>query len=251
MRKSLKIACFFLLFPLGGVFASSCDSLIFETDNLKMFFCEKKQDYLWLDKKTNETVKHLKFVHQLGGEFQVLDRENQLFYIDENGKRSEESIYRNVDFGSWALVVLSVVTTDSTFEVHKGQITNDLANQALTRIETISKADADSVSFLNGQMEFQFKRNFEYTNFFIDDARVLILMKNGQYFTAHHPDLKYDAIEYSPEKGLLLTQKGALFGILDVVEPKYTDISKPDFFLTKVTLPNGERKYIDTEGREY
>lgn len=252
MRKSLKIACFFLLLPLGGVFASSCDSLIYETDNLKMFFCEKKQDYLWLDKKTNETVKHLKFVERLGREFQVLDSENQLFYIDENGKRSEESHFRLFVCGTVPHYIVSVVETDSTFEVYEDETFYDSGNKIPVALQTtINKTDADSVYLMNGRMEFSFTSNFGYMSFSRIDPRSLILVKDGQFFTHEHPDLKYDAIEYSPEKVLLLTRKGALFGILDVVEPKYTDISKPDFFLTKVTLPNGEVKYIDTEGKEY
>lgn len=254
MIKQLKafLICFFLILSTSKLFASSCDSIVYESENVQLLFCKEGKDYTWIDKNSNKKLKHLKFARKLGHEFQILDRENNLFYIDENGKRSDESEFRRFVCGTVPHFILKVATTDSTFEVYEDETRYDSGNrvpEALQRV--IAKEEADSVFFINGLKEFAFTSNFGYMSFLQVDPWMVLLSKDGQVFALDNPEETYDAIAYSFDKQLLLTQKDGLYGILDLVEPKYAEISGFEFYLAKVQLPNGEVTYIDVEGREY
>lgn len=252
MYRTLVIASFLVLLPVGELLASSYDSLVYETTNLKILSSKIEKDYCWLNKNTGETVKHLKFVQELGNEFQILDSENQVFYIDASGNRSDTTTYRRWVCGTVPHYTVSVVETDSTFEVYEDETFYDHKNQTPAALQTtISKKDADSVLLINGRREFNFDSNFDYVRFVNSDPRTVILVKDRQFFTSTDREKKYDTFIYWRSGGLLLTRRGALYGILDVVSPKYAEISPFEYYLAQVKLPNGEVRYIDTEGNEY
>ncbi len=252
MHYSLKIACFFLLLPSGVLFASPCDSVVYESDSIQLFFCEQNSEYKLVNKKTHQTTKNLKFARRLGQEFQILDSEDQLFYIDEKGNRSEKSNFRMFVCGTVPHYSLTIVSTDSTYEIYEDETFYDYNNEEPKVLQNvIAKNYADSVSFINGGHVFNFTSNFGYMFFSRLDPRTVILIKEGRYFTLENPEVKYDKIEYGPGFQFLLTQKDGRYGILDLVAPKYAEISAFECYLAKVRLPNGKVKYIDTEGREY
>lgn len=77
---------------------------------------------------------------------------------------------------------------------------------------------------------------------------ILILVKDGKYFSEETPHLKYDSIDFGQSRK---TKRNNLYGLLGIIEPKYKRIEDFNHFLAKAETVKGEVVYIDIDGNEY
>lgn len=76
-------------------------------------------------------------------------------------------------------------------------------------------------------------------------------MKDGKYFLPGRPDLVYDSIDFNAYYHSLITQRDGLYGVLGVVEPRYTELTSFEYYLAVAVRPDGQKVYLDIAGREY
>ena len=246
MRKILTVTI--ITFFLSNAFAHSLDTVIYKNENV---IIEKNTNTGLLTLTANKTYENLKFAKLVYQYIQVLDADNHLFYV---GKDGEE--YKKVDdfigvCGTVPHYTLTVQKTATHLIVYEDEIGYDSGNQIPpTKVDSVSLLEADSIVFINGKSGFKFDDNFD-VGIVLTDPRDIILMKDGKYFTRDSPELKYDNIIFSNYYHSLITQVGNLYGVLGVVEPKYQQIAKFEYYLAKAITQSGKEVYIDIEGNEY
>ncbi len=241
----------FLIILFILTFTSNCftqvkDSIIYKLEKISLTKEIKTNKFTVI---ANETYKDLKFVNHIGKFIQVLDKDNQVFYVSLDGTRAENVKDYFFTCGNVQNLILSVRDKKSYFEVFEVLEEESSKSQARKIIE-ISKEDADSVYFINGQTLFKFNSNFN-NNSVIINPKTIILFKNGKYFSQENPKLKFDSIDFSNYQHSLKTKKNNLYGILGIVKPKYKNIEKFKYYLAEAKKRRGKSIYIDIYGNEY
>lgn len=255
MKKELLIILIGLLtFNLllsSNVLAQSADSVIYESENMLLVKNLEKSRYKLTNKKTKDNYDDLKFVKRIFRYFQILDSNNQVFYIGEDWEKKEEVIDFIGVCGTVPHYTLTVQLNETYFEIIEDETFYDYTNEIPAEIKRkIDQDEADSVLFINGNSSFKFTSNFD-VGFGTTDPRMLILIKDGKYFTIDNPKLKYDSIDFTNYRHSLKTMKDHLYGLLGIVEPKYKRIEEFNYYLAEAETENGELVFIDTEGNEY
>jgi len=248
MRIIQTVFCALLLLWADNSLAMKEDSVIFESDNVLVTFNPGSKEY---KVEANETYEHLKFARPIYRSIQVLDKKNNVFFIDEQGnKQAEFSDYIGV-CGTVPHYHLTTKETDSEIEVYENETFYDYEDKIPAEIvATVNASDVDSVVFINGQSEFFFTSNFTVGISKID-PRTILLAKGGKYATLNNPNNYYDDIDFSEYYKYLLTKRDKLWGILGVIEPKYKHIDRFNYYLAKAKKENGKVIYIDMDGNEY
>ncbi len=221
-------------------------------------------------KKSGKRFDSLKFAGLIGYEYyQILDKNNNLFYlkpstIDSNGVYNDDDWDKKTkvddDFGrevcgSVNFYTLSVQENIFYYKIIKeiDTISVDFSDSFFKKrtIKKISKNKADSVLLFNGKKELHYSDNSWIGVVGNIEPEIIILVKDGKYFTEDNPTLKYDSIDFTNGWSYLKTKKGNLYGLLRITEPKYTKIDQFECYLAKAELPNGKEVIIDLEGNEY
>lgn len=243
----IYITIIFLLF-LDNCFAQSIDSLVYKSENITLSKYIKTGKYKLV---ANETYDQLSFAKRINSYFQILDENNQIFYIGEDGdKKGEVEDYMGY-CGTVPHFTFSIKNTGTHFEIYEDETFYDSKDQIpahKTRI--INTQNADSVLFINGKTQFNFTANFGL-GITTTNTGMLILAKNGKFFLKDSPELKFDSIDFTNYHHSLKTKSNDLYGILGVVEPKYKRIEDFIYYLAEAETVNGETVYIDIEGNEY
>lgn len=200
---------------------------------------------------TQKRYERLKFVRPIYPQLQILDADNRLFYLDTDGDLREQLIARLGYCGSVGHFTLSVQRTTDSITVFEDETFYDSQNQIPPEQQlSISLDEADSVVFINGRTTFNFTENFGI-DIHISDPRMVILVKNGQFFLQDQPELRFDAIDFSHYRHSLKTKKDNRYGILGIVAPKYKHIDRFEHYLAKAQKEDSNIVYIDLEGNEY
>lgn len=248
------IALIFILCANAAFSGQATDSLMYKSSHVELTYNTQKKEYCLKQTNGDLKLKHLQFVKKLYSEhFQVLDKNNRMFYVDRNLIVLEniEELRRGF-CGTVPHYQMSVVTTDSVFEVYQDETFYDHGNEIPKElIYSISRTDADSVYFLNGRQEYMYTANFGIGFMIKSNPTALILEKNGKFGSSEAPSKMYDSIVYDYKNGCFKTETDGLYGILGLVEPQYTEIGDFEWHLAKVTLPNGKTAYIDSDGKVY
>lgn len=246
MKKALPYLI--LLFISTSLYGISKDSLIYESDSLRI------SQNLWTSKytiKAKETYEDLLFVKRINNCFQVLDAYGKVFYINNKGSLEEE--VQDVFWVCGTVPHFDLIIKDSAdyFQVFEDETFYDSGNKIpAQKIFQISKAEVDSLVLLNGRQSFQFTSNFSIP-ISISDPRIILVAKDGQFFSAANPQEKFDNIDYSQFWHYLITQKGSYYGILGSAPAKYLQIEKFNYYLAKAQDAKGRVLYLDLEGNEY
>lgn len=233
------------------MFAQSKDSVLYDYQNIRLTKNLENNRYKLTNKKSKEKFENLKFVRRIAHYFQVLDENNKMFYIGEDWKKEQEVH----DFfglcGSVPTYTLTVNSKGTYFEVLEDETFYDQNNEIPAEvISKINKNDADVIVFVNGKNNFTVTGNFS-EGIVTTHPRMLILIKDGKYFTQENPNLKFDAIDFSNYGHSLKTKKNNLYGLLGIIEPKYKRIEKFKYYLAIAETQDEKIVYIDTEGNEY
>ncbi|MBO0321665.1 hypothetical protein J0X14_05110 [Muricauda sp. CAU 1633] len=206
-------------------------------------------------KENGKRFENLNFARIIVHYFQILDNENNMFYLDQDLNVLDD-ITETIDgCGIYSRYRRSVEPTRKKFvikELEEFHTAHPEVTTTTSTLEEIPKSMADKVYFINGE-----------DNLYIEDSfcsavngvspKMLILEKKGKYFTLENPNTTYDSISFVNYCRPLKTKINDLYGLLGhtCVQPKYKHISDFDFFLAKAELPNNETVYIDIDGNEY
>lgn len=248
MRTFQSLLFLLLLVATNNCFASNKDSLIYKSEHVLVTFNLRSKEYTV---EANETYKHLKFVQPISRTIQVLDKKNNVFFIDEDGNKQLEVEDYFMVCGTVPHYQLSVQKNTDAFEIYEDETFYDHGNKIPAEItKSIDISVADSVVFINGKSTFFFTSNFSVGIGNVN-PRTVFFIKDGKYATSENPDIHYDQIDFSNHHRYLLTQRDGLWGILEVVEPKYLKIEKFNYYLAQATKENGKVIYIDINGNEY
>jgi hypothetical protein len=204
------------------------------------------------DEKGKRKISNLKFVKRIAQYYQVLDKNNKIFYINDAFERKDsvEDFHRIC--GTVPHYKLRIKENDSFFLIYSDETFYDYGNLVKEEIATkISKTLADKVLFINGIDSFDYTSNFTYLNPIID-PNTLVFVKNGKYYFSAKPKAGYDSIcfnaSYYPS---LKTVKNGFYGYYNICPANYKWIGPFKYHLARVQLKNGKYGYIDDEGKLY
>ncbi len=229
--------------------SQSNDSIVYQRNDFKI--TKNRADQTFTIQNGTTQLDHLKFVKRVARYFQVLDQYNTVYFINEDW--DIKKIVEDYEFlcGTVPHYFLYTEVEGDHFIVFEDETFYDYGNQIPAKpIHKIPKNEADEVLFINGKNTFRFDENFG-TTIGNTNPKMIIIKKDNQYFTLDDPSLIYDHIDFTNHWHSLMTQKEGLYGILGSIKPQYKTISKFNYHLAKVTLVNGDKKFIDLEGNEY
>ena len=248
--KTLLLGLFLCVLS-NPMFAQSKDSVLYDYQGIRLTKNLENNRFKLTNNKNKEKFENLKFVRRIAHYFQVLDENNKMFYIGEDWKK-EQKVH---DFfglcGTVPNYTLIVKPKGAYFEVLEDETFYDQNNEIPAKVTSkINKNDADVIVFINGKNNFNFTGNFN-EGIVTTNPRMIILIKDGKYFTKDNPGLKYDAMDFSNYSHSIKTMKNKLYGLLGILEPKYKRIEKFNYYLAIAETRDGKIVYIDIDGNEY
>lgn len=227
------------------------DSLFYESSKMKIVTNIESDVFEIVNMGSGEKIKNLKFVKQIARTFQILDKDNNIYYINDDFEKMDSV---NDFYGLCGTVPhysMTIEEVDNKYVVMSDETFYDMGNEIPAEAQlSIEKSKAEKVVFINGENEFMYTSNFGI-GVCSTDPNWLFLVKNEQFTSHHNPSLVYDFIDFNNYYHTLVTKKDGLYGVFGIVEPKYAEIQTFDYFLAKAILPNGREVVIDLEAREY
>jgi hypothetical protein len=240
MKTLHLLILLFIIFPVLG------------QNDSKIVVKKTSKTFCILDEKGKRKISNLKFVKRISQYYQVLDKNNKIFYINDAFERKDSvEDFRGV-CGTVPHYTLRIKETDSFFLIYSDETFYDYGNLIPEEILTkIPKTQADKVLFINGLDSFKYTSNFTYLNPIIDPT-TLILVKSNKYSFNNKPKEFYDSIcfddWYFPS---LKTVKNGYYGYYNICPAQYKWIGRYRYHLAKVQLKSGKYGYIDDEGKLY
>lgn len=233
----------FLLLIIGPIFGQSESRIVVKKTG---------KTYCIQDEKGKRKISNLKFVKRIAQYYQVLDKNNKIFYINDAFERKDsvEDFHRIC--GTVPHYKLQIKENDSFFLICSDETFYDYGNLVKEEIVTkISKTLADKVLFINGLDSFDYTSNFTYLNPIIDPT-TLILFKNNKYSFNSKPKEIYDSIAFNAHYfPSLKTVKNGYYGYFNICQANYKWIGPFKYHLARVQLKNGKYGYIDDSGKLY
>jgi len=249
IKKSIVLALIMLQL---SAFSQTGETLVYSLEKMKVFKNEKTQTYTIKNKVGKTKYKDLKLVVRSQDFLQVIDKNNEAFFINNDLKKANtaENFYGLC--GTVPHYELRVKETTQNFEIMEDETFYDYDNQEPAKVTTsIPKKIADSVFFINGTSSYNFTSNYNYFGVISTDPRRVMFIKDGKYgIWGVNETAIYDKI--TVEAGLLKLELNGLVGFYTIhKEPKYKTLGSFDNYLARFELPNGKKGYIDTKGNEY
>ncbi len=223
-----------------------------------------------LDEKV--MVEELKFIKYLGDYRQVLDNQNNLFYINNRGEKELNPIINvYASCGNPANYVYEIIETNKEYILTENIYYDNEKENSPTQIDSISKKGINKIYFAQYQslstsdiptysnlktqfnlrkIEFdEYRYNYSFIKIF---PFALIIEKTNKKGILYKKKLTfYDDIKYDYDSDLLKVEIKNRYGYFGITECKYAEVNKYVYGLAKFKLPNGETGYIDGEGKEY
>ena len=252
-----KILIFSLIVMAGQLgLAQEPDILTANQETFKIYYRFNRTYYIVRNKK--KVYNNLKFAKVVWPNIQVIDAKNHSFYLNEKLKRTKGGPLQMGFCGTvpnYTMTIQSlgdhyIVTKDETFFDQGNKIPPDT-------ILTIAKNQVDSLYFVNQAHRFSFTENYGLSQPASPNPNLLLFKKGSKY--GYYSINKEGKWQKSPlydkitiEDGLLKCFKDGLVGYQGINDaPKYKSISKFDNYLARFELPNGQKGYLDADGKEY
>lgn len=249
MKHFLAIFVWSLLLHQGK--AQSTDSTTYLTEKLWVTQNLQTKAFTVIHRPTQKRYEHLKFVKVLYPQLQILDANNTMYYLETDGTLKEQVTTRLEVCGTVPHFIVWVTRTASSLEVWEDETFYDYDNQIpAKKTATIPLSEADTIVFINGKSRIDFTENFGI-GINTTDPRMLILVKDGQFFVPDHPNQTFDSIDFSNCEHSLKTEKDNRYGLLGIIGPIYKRIAPFEHYLAKAEKEDGTIVYIDLEGNEY
>lgn len=198
-----------------------------------------------------DTIRNLKFAKRIFSKIQILDAQNNMYYIDELGERKEAV----KDFigvcGTVPHYELFVKDLLISYVVFKDETFYDSGNMIPAGIhKTIAKRGIDEVLFINGKNEFKYTANFG-VGVSVISPETIIFKKGEKFAFADEPDILYDQISFNEFHPSLKTEKNGLLGYYQIIDPIFKEVEAFEYYLAKFTLPSGKKGFLDIDGNLY
>lgn len=197
----------------------------------------------------NVLVKDLLYASKLDVGLQLLNKEGEMYYYDHEGKGQSEMQSFFGLCGTVPHYSLKIEENEDAFIVQEIEtFYTELEEQAYKPINTIWKASADSISFLNKQQTFNFTSNFGIFSTFSPDPRTIVSYKNGKVRFSESQNWCDD---FWMDREVLYFREGEAIGIHGLTEALFKSIAAFENNLARVELMNGKKGCIDKEGTLY
>lgn len=231
-------------------FAQSIDSIVYNSNKLVLEKCKTSNTHTLTNVKTKEKNKKIIFLKSLSINYQVLDTDQNLYYLNDSGDRVDSIQAYLWVCGTVPHYTLNIKETkDFFYVIQKETFFNYEGKESPDTITTLSKSNVDSLYLINGKQEFQYTSNYTYGYSPTTSPETIIYKKGKQYGTLTSKGKTYDKIDFTYP--VLTTHKNNLVGLYNIVEPKYLDISPFEYYLARCIKPDGKTAHIDEEGTEY
>ena len=252
--KMLKLTSILsiLFFWTLSITAQNQASIVYQSASFMVTKNDKTNQFQITNRLTNETLKNLKFVKRIGEDFQVLGEDKKIFYISEDWKISDESNNRLFLCGTVPHYTMTVTENEDSLFVYQNETFYDYIDEIpAEKIFGVSKNEADSIVFINGQKKFDFTANFNVMGDGLSNPHDIFLVKDGKYFQPENPQEVFDNLDFTSHHSYIKTIDNGLYGILGVTAPKYIEISDFNGYLAEATLADGQVVYVGKGGEEY
>lgn len=257
----------FLTLLIGGntaLFAQngeSSDSLVTSIGEYQVYMEANKEDaatteseksYYIANEEGEKVVEDLRFVKMIWPNLQVLDSKNNLFFFNENMERQNTVDKGRIGVcGTVPHYTLVIKNGWSAYTITEDETFYDQGNKEPAEvIATISKSEADDVFFINKQKKFNYTSNYGIGSTGLASPKTIIYVKDEAYkIYGDENNVAYDDLEI--EDGKIRIIKDGLVGLYGTTKAKYTRLEDFNNFLARFELPNGQKGFVDVEGKEY
>lgn len=194
-------------------------------------------------------INDLLYAAKLDQGIQVLSEDGEMYYYNHEGLGQGEMQHFFGFCGTVPHYSLKIEENDDAFIVQEIEtFYTELEEQAYKPINTIWKASVDSISFLNKQQTFNFTSNFGILSSISPDPRTIVSYKDGKL---RFSESQYWYDDFWMENEVLYFREGEAIGIYGLTEALFKNIDPFENNLARVTLLNGQKAFIDQEGRLY
>ncbi len=249
--RTLLLAIVIALFG-SKAYSQTTDSLVYEFQKIKIVKNLDTNYYTLSNKQSKKTIRKLKFIKRIAHYFQILDKNNTIYYLNEDFERKNTvEDYFGV-CGTVPHYTLSIIESKDDFIIMGDETFYDSGNKIpAKKTLTISKKEADHVFFINGKSEFKYTENFGVGGTTVINPTTVIIEKDGKYSFYGTKQKVYDSVSFNAYYPSIKTEKNKLFGYYTIVEPSYTKIGNFVYYLAKVQFVDGTDGFIDIEGNAY
>lgn len=242
-----------LLFLTNFSLAQSNDSLVFDEYGKNLSVYKNINNNTFYIKKRNRVIwKNLKFVFPLYGYIQVLSKNNEKFYLDQNGKKENKTKINISTCGTVPHYTCRIIEKNDKYIVTKDETFYDYNNEeSAIEIESINENDVDKIYFTNFLQELNYDENdfiFVFSKYF---PEAIIVEKNNRKGILYNHQLDfYDEIIQIKNWQIKIKNNGKI-GFYGITNVKYSELEDFVFGLAKFKLENGKTGYVDVKGKEY
>lgn len=225
------------------------DSLVYDLGEFKVYL-NQNNSYSVKNNSGKILHKNLKYFGNAIRYWQVLDENNEMFYLNDKMKESKiEDNFLGL-CGTVPHYTLKIKSNKNEFIVMEDETFYDYGNEIPAEEKfRISKKDADEVYFINGEKAFDYSGNYGFAGV-VAQPDWVIYKKNGKYgICQDETKTMYDEIYF--ENSNLKLKKDGHFGFYGFTKIKYQDIQPFIFNLARIKTTDGKTGYVDVHGKEY
>lgn len=249
MKTTLSIL---LILISSFSYSQDIDSLLFEYgDNLKVY--KNNIDGTFLLKKNNKVkLKKLKFVLPIWGYCQVLDENNNKFYIDEKGRKQKKTKIKLGLCGTVPHYTCEIKSDNEKYIITKDETLNDYKNkEPFEVIDSIKKELIDKIYFTNNLKVINYNENDFVFNFTKTFPYAVIIEKESKKAILCNGILRYFDEIFETKNWITKVRIDNKVGFYNLTQIKYKEIENYVFGLARFIEPNGRKGYVDINGKEY
>ncbi len=240
----------FALSILGicNLVAKDTDSIVYDLGNYKISL--KGNTYCIESNSGKILFQNLKYVGSANQFWQILDEKNQVFYLNQEMKKSEIKDNFIGVCGTVPHYDLKIRSNKNEFQIWIDETFYDYGNEIPAEIKLkIPKSQADEVYFINGKTQFNYDGNYGIGGLMVQPD-LIIFKKNGKYGIWQDPTkTMYDKIEFQ-DLNLKITKDGKV-GYYGFTKIKYDEIQPFIYNLARIKSYDGKSGYVDAKGKEY
>ncbi len=248
MKKSILIYYIFILMSSIGYSQEELYYISYKDDF--SVYKNPKSNTFKIFKNEKIVFDKLNFWGVAGNSFQILNENNELFYLNDKLKKISENEIKEEEIGYCGTVdefYYKIIETEKNYLLElKTNYLGGVPNK-IEILDTISKKNIKNISFIiTGNKEVFYTENDDFVN--IDLFIETNDNKKGLRGGGH--TLYFDEIDTTNLRAVKVKRNG-LYGYFGVTKTKYKKLENYKYNLAKFELPNGQKGYIDYEGNEY
>lgn len=228
------------------------DSLKFQFgNNFSVYKKPEKKSFYITDVNHKIVFSKLKYVSHLGSYIQVLDKKNNLIFIDVKGQKAENLNFGYSMCGTVSNYIYEIIERNGYFIITQNENFFDYNDSEPPKaIDSVKSDGIDKIYFHNNNRKIEINAN----DYFASRTKVvpsaIIVIKNGKQGLLFKNELiYYEKVEF--EDGRFRIKLNGLLGYYQMLSPKYKELGNFNFNLARFKLPNGKYGYVDQRGNEY